>query len=295
MQTSVSQDRHLYIGGSDIPIILGISSFCSRFDLLLAKAQLTESDFKGNEYTEYGNVMEPKIRNYINETLGKSFHEGQYIKDDIRCHTDGQDNVAILEIKTTSQIHENVDEYKVYLVQLLFYMHNIGRDTGFLAVYHRPEDFDEEFDKDRLQLFAINIDNYKELVNTINNAVDKFRQDLEKVKANPLITEEELQPTELINIANNVVVLEEKLAKFKAIEAQHKALKAELKTAMEKYNIKKWTTNNGTQITLIEDAPDKEVQKFNEEKFKEENEELYQKYLESKIQKGKSGYVKVTL
>ena len=295
MQASVKTDRHLYIGGSDIPIIMGISSFKSRFDLLLEKAQLKEDDFEGNEYTEYGNKMEDKIRNHINETLGKSFREGQYIKDDIRCHTDGQDNVAVLEIKTTSKIYDNVDAYKVYLVQLLFYMYNVGRDTGFLAVYNRPEDFNEEFDKDRLQIFAINIDNYKELVEDIKIAVDKFRADLEKVKANPLITEEELQPTDLIEISNKVVALEERLKEYKAIEDEQKELKAQLKKAMEKYNVKKWTTNNGTQITLVADSPDKEVKKFNEEKFAEENKELYEKYLETKIQKGRAGSVRIIL
>ena len=78
-------------------------------------------------------------------------------------------------------------------------------------------------------------------------------------------------------------------------EKQAKELKAQLKKAMEDNNIKSWETPNGTKITLIPDAEDKEVMKFNEEKFKEENEETYNKYLESKIQKGKSGYVKVTL
>lgn len=295
MQVSVKEDRHKYIGGSDIPIIMGISSFKTRFDLLLEKAELKENDFEGNKYTEYGNVMEEKIRTYINESLGKKFKEGQYIKDDIRCHTDGTDSTSVLEIKTTSDIHKEVDDYKVYLVQLLFYMLHTEKNSGFLAVYHRPEDFNENFDKDRLQLFAINIDNYKDLIAEINEAVDRFRSDLKKVKENPLITEEELQPMELINVANSVVALEQKLAEFKTIKAEHEALKQELKTAMEKYSVKKWTTNNGTQITLIEDAPDKEVQKFNEDKFKEENKELYEKYLETKIQKGKSGYVKVTL
>lgn len=295
MQASVKIDRHLYIGGSDIPIIMGISSFKTRFELLLEKAQLQENDFEGNKYTEYGNIMESKIRDYINESLGKTFNEGQHIKGDIRLHTDGENYSSILEIKTTSHIFKTVDEYIVYLVQLLFYMENLEKETGILAVYERPEDFDEEFDKNRLQIFMIDKTNYKDLIEKINNEVDKFRTDLEKVKANPLITEEELQPTELIELSNKVVALEEKLKEYKAIEEEQKNIKAQLKEAMEKYNVKKWTTNNGVQITLVENTPDKEVQKFNEAKFKEDNTELYEKYLESKIQKGKAGYVKVTL
>lgn len=295
MQVSVKQDRHLYIGGSDIPVIMGISSFKSRFDLLLEKAQLKEDEFEGNEYTEYGNVMEEKIRNHVNECLGKKFNEGIDVDGDIRCHTDGKDATSILEIKTTSQIHEQVDDYKTYLVQLLFYMIHTKRNSGFLAVYNRPSDFDENFDSKRLQIFAINIDNYKNLVEQINNEVEKFRADLEKVKANPLITEEELQPTELIEISNKVVALEERLKEYKAIEEEQKNLKAQLKAAMEKYNVTKWTTNNGTQITLVADGEDKVVRKFNEKLFKDHNLDLWDEYSEEVIQKGKSGYVRITL
>lgn len=295
MQTSVKQDRYKYIGGSDIPIIMGISTFKSRFDLLLEKAQLKDDDFEGNEFTEYGNIMEQKIRDYINNSLGKNFKEGKHINNDIRCHTDGEDYTSILEIKTTSEMHNNIDDYKTYLVQLLFYMEQLKKETGILAVYERPEDFNEEFDNERLHIYMIDKTNYMNLIQDMNEAVDKFREDLEKVKANPLITEEELQPKELIEISNKVVALEEKLKEYKAIENEQKELKTQLKIAMEKYNVKKWTTNNGTQITLILDTPDKEIQKFNEDKFREENEELYQKYLETKIQKGRSGFVKVTL
>ena len=291
----VRTDRHLYIGGSDIPIIMGISPFKSRFSLLLEKAQLEENDFVGNEYTEYGNVMEPKIRGYINHFLHKEFVEGKHINGDVRCHTDGEDETSILEIKTTSKVYDKVDEYMVYLVQLLFYMKNTGRNVGYLAVYNRPSDFNEEFDEQRLQLFSVNIEDYEDLTNKIENEVDKFRVDLEKVKANPFITEEELQPAELIEISDKLLQLEEQLVVYKKIEEEQKQLKARLKELMEKNSIKKWTTNNGVQITLIEDGQDEVVKVFDEKKFKEENEETYNNYLEEKIKKGRSGYIKITL
>ena len=92
MQVSVKQDRQKWIGGSDIPIIMGISPFTSRFDLLLYKAGLQENEFEGNEYTKYGNIMEPKIRNYINELYNTNFVEGKHEDDKLgfRCHTDGE-------------------------------------------------------------------------------------------------------------------------------------------------------------------------------------------------------------
>ena len=292
---AVTIDRDKYIGGSDIPIIMNLSPFKKRFDLLLEKAGLKEDDFTGNEYTEYGNVLEPKIREYINTTYDKEFVEGKHYNGDIRIHTDGEDKDCILEIKTTSQIHDNLDDYKVYLVQTLFYMQETNKNKGMLAVYHRPDDFNENFDKTRLSVYGIDINDYKDLLEQINKAVDKFRIDLEKVKENPFITEEELLPVDLTELSNKVVALENQLAEMKKIEAQAKDLKAQLKAAMEKSGTKTWETPNGTKITLVPDGEDKVVKKFNEKLFKNNNLDLWDEYSEEVVQKGKSGYVRITL
>ena len=293
----VTVDRELYIGGSDIPIIMNISPFKTRFDLLLEKAGYKENDFTGNEYTEYGNILEPKIREYINETLYKKepFKVDTIIKDDLRGNFDGINKNAILEIKTTSQVYDDVNDYKIYLVQLLFYMQLAKKEKGVLAVYHRPEDFNEEFDEKRLQIFMVDINNYKKLLEEINIAIDKFREDLIKIKENPFLTEEDLQPKEIIELSNQIIALEEHIIIYKRIEKEQKKLKDKLKLAMQEHGIKKWTTPNGTKITLVDDGKDEEVEVFNEEKFKTENEELYQKYLEKQTKKGKSGYVLITL
>lgn len=295
MQASVKENRNLYIGGSDIPIIMGISQFKKRFDLLLEKAGLKEETFEGNEYTEYGNVLEPKIRDFINENREDKFVEGKHIDNDIRCHTDGINKEMVLEIKTTSQMHEKVEDYKVYLVQLLFYMEYTKRNHGKLAIYHRPDDFNEEFDSKRLIQYDIRLDDFKELVEDVNKAVEQFRIDLAKVKKNPFITEEELLPVDLTELSNKVVSLENQLTEMKKIEVQAKELKAQLKSAMENNNIKKWETPNGTKITLVADGEDKTIRKFNEQLFKENNLDLWDEYSEDVVQKGKAGYVKITL
>ena len=293
---AVTIDRDKYIGGSDIPIIMGVSPFKTRFDLLLEKAGLKEDDFTGNEYTEYGNVLEPKIREHLNQINdGLDFEEYKKVNGDIRCHLDGYNGHEVLEIKTTSQIHKDVNDYKVYLVQLLFYMENVKCENGLLAVYERPDDFNEEFDSKRLTTYSINIHDYKELLEQINKAVDQFRIDLAKVKESPLITEEELLPVNLTELSNKVVALENQLAEMRKIEAQAKELKAQLKAAMENNNIKKWETPNGVKITLVADGEDKIVKKFNEKLFKDNNLDLWDEYSEEVVQKGKAGYVKITL
>lgn len=291
----VTKNRHLYIGGSDIPAIMGISPFKTRYDLLLEKSQLKDNDFKGNEYTEYGNVLEPYIRDYINLTMAAEFKPETKAIEDLRGNVDGFNGLCVLEIKTTSQIHSKVDDYKIYLVQLLFYMQMYEVEHGLLAVYRRPEDFNTNFDPAKLTVYPIDINDYKELLTEINAAVDAFRNDLQRLKQNPLLTEEELLNTDLTVIANKVVALEEKLQEYKDIEAEAKEMKANLLKAMQDYNVKKWTTNNGVQITRIDATEGGKEKVFDEKSFKEADPAMYERFLTEKTKRGRAAYVKITL
>ena len=306
MQSSVKEDRYKFIGGSDIACILNLSPFKTRFQLLLEKAQLVDDEFEGNAYTEYGNEMEGKIRDFINETYKTNFVEGKHVIEakgneiiGIRCHTDGENEDTILEIKTTSEIHEELSDYKIYLVQILFYMLETDKNNGMLAVYARPEDMSTEFDADRLQIFRFTADMFKDLLLEINHAVDAFIQDLKKVKANPFITEEELLPSELIETSNKIVLMEQKLADMKRIEAEIKDMKSQLKDLMELYGVPKWETPNGTKITLVADSADKVEQEeyFDAEAFQTDHPRMYKTYRKVRevVKKGKKGYVKITL
>jgi len=232
--------------------------------------------------------------------------EGKDIIGDIRCHTDGLNKTTVLEVKTTSQIHKELKDYKVYLVQLLFYMNNTKRKKGKLAVYSRPDDFNEEFDETRLSVYDFNIKDYKELVNEINIAVDKFRIDLQKIKDNPFIAEEELLDNKVITLANKVLSIEKELKEYDELKKQYDKFKEELRQAMLSNKIKKWETPNGTKFTLVLDTPDTEIEieSYDEDKFIKENIELHEAYhnklaeyktIEKKIKKGKKGFIKITL
>ena len=310
MQNSVSVDREKFIGGSDIPIIMELSPFKSRFELLLEKAGYKHNDFKGNVFTEYGNTMESKIRDYVNETKGSHFKEGKHIASipkewdakangmKIRCHTDGECGNIILEVKTTSEIYTRIEDYDIYVVQLLFYMMMTNHEHGLLAVYQRPDDMDETFNPDNLQLWTIHMADYTDLINDIVNAVIRFLDDLEKVKSNPFITEEELLPADVTEIASRIVAFEQQLARMKEIEKKVKSEKDRLKDAMERAGVKKWETPNGYKITLIPDSEDTVVQEesFNADRFMAEHPEIVEQYMETKnvIKKGKKGYVRIT-
>lgn len=298
----VSEDRDKYIGGSDIPVILGISPFKTRWQLLLEKAGLEQSSFSGNKYTEYGHIIEPQIREYVNslDLSAPDFQPTRLIHNDLRLHTDGFNGIAVLEVKSTSQTHEKVEDYKLYLVQLLKYMEEHEVEHGILAVYHRPEDMNPVFDPDRLQLFYIKLSDYELLLAHVNRELDKFRKDLERLKENPLLSEHDFLPqsAELMTLANKVAKFEAQLASMKELEEQCKKAKKELYDQMMKHDVKSWTMPNGTKLTRVDEIPSstKEVTELDEEAFKNAYPLIHAHYCVTKVKKvnGKSGYVRIS-
>lgn len=296
----VSIDRDKYIGGSDIPVILGISKFKTRWQLLLEKAGLEESTFTGNRYTEYGHIIEPQIRDHINLTYNTQFVPNRVIDGDIRCHTDGFNGECVLEIKSTSDIHSTVDGYKVYLVQLVKYMEENKVQNGILAVYERPEDMSPVFDPKRLQVFGITMEDYRNLLNHVNKELDRFRTDLERLKENPLLSEQDFLPAgSLATLADKVAMFENQLAALKEIDNQCKEAKKQLYMEMVKRGVKSWAMPNGTKITRVDEVPAKTkmVAEFDSEALKADNPAMYQKYLREVEKKtaGKAGYVRITI
>lgn len=298
MTYDVTVDRDKFIGGSDISAIMGISTFKTRWQLLMEKAGLARGEFSGNKYTEFGNEIEPQIRDYINALYFTNFEPSQIIEGDFRGNTDGFNGECVLEIKSTSHIFDSVDEYIVYLVQLLKYMEVNKVKKGILAVYERNEDFVAEFDEKRLHIYEIDIDLYKDLLAQVNAEIDRFRADLKRLKGNPLLSEEDFQPNELVALSNEVMVLENRMAEYKQIEAEYKAMKDNLYKAMQEHNVKSWQTWNGVRITRVDEVKPtvSTVTELDEDALKTECPDIYSKYLKEKQIKTSSrkGSVRIT-
>lgn len=297
----VSEDRDKYIGGSDLPVICGISKFKTRWQLLLEKAGLAKDTFSGNPYTRYGHYIEPFIRDHINLIYNTQFIPNRVINGDIRCHTDGFNGECVLEIKSTSEIFTHVDNYKVYLVQLVKYMEQNEVDKGILAVYDRPEDLIREFDPQRLQVFEIRLEDYRQLLDYVNGRIEKFREDLERLKANPLLSEQDFLPVSpgMITLTNKILAFEKQLSEMKDIENKLKEAKKQLYGEMVKHNVKSWELPNGTKLSRVDEVlgKTKTVTEFDSERFKAENPSLFQNYLR-KVEKqtnGRAGYVRLTV
>ncbi len=297
----VTENRADYIGGSDIPSILGISKFKTRWQLLLEKAKLDDFSFAGNRFTDYGHHIEPFVRDHINLIYNTNFVPNRVINGDIRYHADGFNGECVLEVKSTSDIYSTVDGYKVYLVQLLKGMEENQVEKGILAVYERPEDMSLVFDPQRLQVFEIRMDDYRPMMKYINKEIDKFRADLARLKANPLLTEQDFLPidTDLVALSNKIVVFEKQLAAMKEVEQKLKDAKKQLYNEMVKHNVKSWSSPNGTKITRVDEVPGstKRVGEFDMESFKRECPATFDRYcrLVEKKTNGKAGFVRITM
>ncbi|MGG3841842.1 YqaJ viral recombinase family protein [Anoxybacillus kestanbolensis] len=276
---NVVQHRDKWVGGSDVPAILGISKYKTQFQLAKEKTGIEPSDFKGNEgneYTAYGNVLEPQIREYINAINETNFQPATKtdVERGIRSNTDGYDpeNQLILEIKT----HGKTPDIRSYEAQMQLYMYQFGVEYGWLALYERPDNFDAEFDADRLQIKVVHRDN--QYVQHILDAIETFWIRCEYLKEKPDMTEQEFMSVgqnELTIVAQQVEKLELQLASFKKLEEQYKAMKDKLYQLMEEYDVKKWETD---RIVITRVLPGKR-ESFDSARFKKEHPELAQQYI----------------
>ncbi len=310
---NVTKNRHLYTGGSDLPSILGLNYKYDKspYDYAREKAGIIPNTFKGNEFTRYGQIMEPTIRDYINAEYGANYIEDTIILEDkmYRGNTDGIDkNVdpAILEIKTFGKSGLNVEYYKA---QVHFYMYTFGCDSALLVGYQRPDDFytgidierengeeyfDTTFDSDNLVIERVDFD--KTYWDSVENTVVRFKQGVQALKDNNDLSEDDfngiLYGNELMEINNRITTLENKLKEYKAIEQEQKDLKEKLYELMLEKNIKGFKNDVVSISRVLPTTSTTET--LDIERIKEEHPRLYKEY---KIEKttNRKGYVKITL
>lgn len=199
----VETNRHLYIGGSDLPSILRLNKQYGKSLIEFAKEKLkiTPSEFKGNEYTRYGQIMEPLVRNYINEMFGYTFKEDSIIDNNrmYRGNCDGLDKnkKVLLEVKTFG----TKLDIKLYEPQCQFYMDLFDIEECLLVGYKRPVDFYSgilydpnqnndgdfkiDFDENNIVIFKLYRD--REKFKKIEIEIEKFKYLLECLKEEEII------------------------------------------------------------------------------------------------------------
>ncbi len=304
-------DRHKYIGGSDLPTILGLNAKYGTkiFDFAREKAGIIPNSFKGNQFTKYGQKMEPVIRDYINSLYGADYVEDTIIDSDrgYRGNTDGIDKLAdypILEIKTFGE-HLDVDYYEP---QCQFYMETFNQDSCLLVGYKRPKDFytgmdydlenddsyfNLEFDENNIVTHVIKRDPY--IWARIEERITAFKKALEELRINPNATEEDFNSLfygyDLVRMTNKMAVLENQLNGFKDIEKEYKKVKDELYKIFEEKGIVSFDTGS-MKFTKVSPTSYDTVT-IDTAKLKEEEEEIYNKYKVIKTT-SKKGYILIT-
>ena len=308
---NVTVDRHKYVGGSDLPTILGLNAKYGKsvYEFAKEKAGILPNTFNGNQFTKYGQLMEPTIRDYINSVYGCHYVEDTVIDlpRSYRGNCDGIDREAIVPLLEVKTFGEELDvEY--YTPQCQFYMETFNVPAVRLVGYKRPKDFytgidyelenddtyfNIEFDENNIVEHVIERDpklwaKIEERIKTFQNCVQELRKSEE-------MTEDEFNKLfygdDLVATSNKVAVLENKLSTMKQIEDEYKKAKEELYKIFEDKGIISFDTGT-MKITKV--APTSyETVSIDTKKLKEENEEIYEKYKVVKTTNRK-GYILIT-
>ena len=297
---TVTKDRDYWIGGSDIPAILEKSSFSSRYELIENKLFPQEDSTNANflqKYIDFGNHMEPIIREYINNELGTKYKPTHKENSEfrIRGNVDGFDPdapIPLLEIKT----YGNTARMEEYKLQVQLYMYIFDVNQCLLVGYKREEetedfsfnDFKMEFDENNITQVIINRDN--QLIEHILTEVDKFIEELDYCKSEvengsempsqmDLLMSSEASP--LVDVLSEYGSITTALEEMKELKKQEKQMRDELLELMQKYDIKK--IDNDDFVISVKEAYTRTG--LDTSRFKKEQPELFKQYKKETVVK----------
>lgn len=313
MNNNVELNRDKYIGGSDYPIITGISKYKKVNELAGEKAGVILNEFNGNIYTDFGNFAEPIIRDYLNETYNTQFKEDTFIEEledslPLRGNVDGYDKKLnlILEIKTTSDFEKNQN---VYQAQVRFYQKLVKNSKAFIIALERTPEMLELFKDNQLEeleqiiLDKLNNNDFDYL--ELSKVLTKEKKEIENncIEFTNLVNEIALIGTIEVNqlpqeYTEYALDISREFLEFKKIEEQLKQKREQLFELMSEYNVKS-ISNDYATITRVDPKQDKEYTNYvlNSEIPPHQLMDLINKKIvivENKIRKGAKGFVKIT-
>jgi putative phage-type endonuclease len=150
------EERKLGIGGSDMPIIMGLSNYKTPYQLYLEKTGQIESSQEENQLQYWGNQLEEVIRKEFEKRNNVVVEERETLVHPVfnflRANIDGfiPASNAVLEVKCSSSFmaHEwGEDGSDVipmpYLVQVAHYCAVTNADCAYIAVLIGGNDYRE--------------------------------------------------------------------------------------------------------------------------------------------------------
>lgn len=282
--------RKCGIGGSDVSCLLGINKWKSEIELWLDKTNQTNEPAEENEAMQWGNIMEPIIRNHFAEVMKKPVVEVKamlqhpeypYMLADVDGLTaDDAGNPAILEIKTASEYkrsewEEDIPTY--YQTQVQHYLCVTGVAKAYVAVLIGGNSFKVyEVDADmeiQSMLIALEQEFWNKVQNMIRPEMDgsNAAKDLLDNIYRGGIAEQIILPEEAIEYVDQYIeaCAEEDNAKAKKQEASNR-----IKEIMGDYDKAKCLNHTISWKSVSSERLDTKA-------LKEEQPELYQKYVKT--------------
>lgn len=173
----VTQNRNLYIGGSDIAAVLGKSRYKTPYRLWCEKTGQIEPTIANEEAVEMGNRLEQFVADLFSAKTNKNVRRAPkgYQHSDypyMVAHVDrlitGSDE--LLECKTCSAY--KLDEWQnsipqEYILQVIWYLGITGRKRGWIACLIGGQKFDYKVIDFDAELFDIMVNKAKEFWNMV--------------------------------------------------------------------------------------------------------------------------------
>ena len=308
---NVTVDRDKFIGGSDCPSILGLNAKYGKtiYDFAREKLGIIANSFKGNQFTHYGNLLEPIVRDYMNSVYQANYMEDTLIDTTrmLRGNVDGIDRnaeIPILEIKTFG---EELD-VAYYTPQCQFYMEVYNQPRCLLVGYKRPEDFYTGMDYDLEHddsYFNIDFDPNRVVTHVIERdpkmwakmeaRINVFKNALKELKLNNDMTETDFNKlfygNDLVVMANKLAVLETMLNGYKDMEKEYKKLKEDLYKVFDEKDVVSFDTGT-IKFTKVAPTSYDKIE-IDAAKLKNNLPEIYEEYKVTKTT-NKKGYILIT-
>jgi putative phage-type endonuclease len=172
------------IGGSEVATILGLNPFKSKFLLWLEKTGQTPREDVNNQFVEWGNLLEPVIREKFKAETGFKVYQNNFVlahdtHEFMLANLDGEvqdpafSGRGVLEIKTANERRKKDWENGVpihYLAQIQHYLAVTGYEYAYCAVLIGGNEF---------KYFLIERDDY--VIDNIISAELTFMEMIEKM------------------------------------------------------------------------------------------------------------------
>jgi len=274
------------VGGSEVAALLGLDEYSSPYKVWLNKTGREENNVD-NKFTRAGIILEGAVAQFFEETTNyriiKSSAKQQTVfhpKHDFAFGTPDRRYYAnvsgkrVLECKTVSYTVDEVPEK--WFCQLQWYLGVLGSDNGAIAWLERGLDFkykEYEFDKGFFEFLLDTAHKFwhenvlgdlaPEPINVadILHRFPSHNPDFE-IEATPEVI---VVHSEIKEVKESIKILEER--------------KTVLEDSMKMYMRDAEAIINGAQALATWKASKSSYTKFDSDRFKEENPQLYFKYL----------------